>query len=210
MPGNRAGGQEAIVGYHGIDCGFTEVGVGICSWYAQAYDIGFGDGQFTEGDVGIGGNGGVIHRLVEISEHVRREHVPCNHYCPIEIRAHAGRKHISCNATRLDGSVLLRDDYGVVEIGEDFGSEHAFGDSAGLDGLGDVCQIRHLGGESVWSGGDALVGQHVDPLLRIRLIETYFQIKLGVIEEEIARQRVHALPAEEYDVDASVYGNVYG
>ena len=25
-----------------------------------------------------------------------------------------------------------------------------------LDGLGDVCQIRYLGGESVWSGGDAL------------------------------------------------------
>jgi hypothetical protein len=38
----------------------------------------------------------------------------------------------------------------------------------------------------------------------------HLQIKLGVIEEEIARQRVHALSAKEYDVDASVYGNVYG
>ena len=42
----------------------------------------------------------------------------------------------------------------------------------------------------------------------IGLVELYIKVKPGVVEEEVARESVHALPAEEDDVETAIDRNV--
>ena len=72
-----------------------------------------------------------------------------------------GGEHGAGDASGLDGGVLLGQDDGGVEVGEDVCGEHAFCDGSGQDGFGEVRQVCDIGGEGVWSGCDTLVGQHV-------------------------------------------------
>ena len=71
----------------------------------------------------------------------------------------------------MNGGVLLGQDDSGVEISEDVCGEHAFCDGAGLDGIGQLGEVRHFGGKGVGSGSDALVGLEVQPFLGIGPVE---------------------------------------
>ena len=99
--------------------------------------------------------------------------------------------------------MLGKDDAGV-EVGEDFRREHALRDGSGKDAAGD------LRSQGVRGGSDALVGLQVEPFARVRPLETHLQIELGVVQEEVGRERVHPLPPEEDEVVATIDRDVDG
>ena len=60
------------------------------------------------------------------------------------------------------------------------------------------------------SGGDALVGSEVKPFLRVGAVKAYLQVEFRMVNEEGARESVHALPAKEDYVETAIDGYVYG
>ena len=59
-------------------------------------------------------------------------------------------------------------------------------------------------------GGDRLVGLEVEPLLGIRSEEVDLEEEFGMIQEKVSGEWIHALPAEEDKVLATIHGDIYG
>ena len=59
-------------------------------------------------------------------------------------------------------------------------------------------------------GGDALVGQQMEPFLRVGSEESDLQVELGVVEKEVCGEWIHALTAEEDEIVTAVHGGVDG
>ena len=101
----------------------------------------------------ISRNGSGLDRgRIKIGEDIRREHISGDDDRPVEISQQGGSELSRGYGTGGDGG---------IEIGQYAGGKHGAGDGSGLDGFCKVCQICHLGGKGVGSGGDALVGLKV-------------------------------------------------
>ena len=78
--------------------------------------------------------GDCLYRLVEIVQNVHGETRTGNG--AVEILKNVPWEHVPSDANDLSGVVLIADYDGGVEIGEDVGGEHAFGDGSGFHGFG--------------------------------------------------------------------------
>ena len=52
-----------------------------------------------------------------------------------------------------------------------------------------------------------MIGEHMEPFLRLGTVEPNLQVELRLFEEEFGRKRIHALPAEEDNIVTTVDGN---
>ena len=108
----------------------------------------------------------------------------------VEIGEDFGRQHGGGDGTRKRSG---------VEIGQYSGSKHVLGDGSGFDYARLVSlgrPPRDFGGKGVGGRRYGLIRQQVLPFLCVGSVKADYKKKLWMVEKEIWRQSVHALPAK--------------